>query len=99
MDPNETFVNAIWEDHSPMTHGRFDICDMEGNFDYKAAAKFTTERLQEIANVEEEIAYLHNIMGKAIKVAPKHCVHRILALEMQRLTELKKGMRGIENEK
>lgn len=95
MDPNEVFVNSIWEDHSPMTHGRFDICDMEGNFDYKAAAKFTTERLQEIANVEEEIAYLHNIMGKAIKVAPKHCVHRILAAEMDRLAGLQKGMRKL----
>jgi hypothetical protein len=40
------FVNKYWSDFGPMTYGRFDICDMEGQMDYSAARKFTEERLE-----------------------------------------------------
>ena len=50
------FVNKYWSDFGPMTYGRFDICDMEGEMDYSAAREFTEARLEEIRQVEAEIA-------------------------------------------
>jgi hypothetical protein len=50
------YVERYWSDHHAMTYGRFDICDMEGNFDYSAARRFTDDRLEEIRQVEAEIA-------------------------------------------
>ena len=50
------FVNKYWSDFGPMAFGRFDICDMEGEMDYSAARKFTEERLEEIRQMEAEIA-------------------------------------------
>jgi hypothetical protein len=49
------FVNKYWSDFGPMTYGRFDICDMEGNFDYSAARRFTEDRLEEIRQTEADI--------------------------------------------
>ena len=51
------------------------------------------EREEEIRQVGEEIAYLHNIMGEAVNKAPTHCIHRILAHEQATLAELKRGLK------
>jgi hypothetical protein len=59
---------------------------------WTAAAEFTRGRLEQIRQVEEDIAYLLNIMGRAKETAPDHCVHRVLAREQDALTELKRGM-------
>jgi hypothetical protein len=52
------YVNSHWSDYCPMTYGRMDICDMEGEMNYAAARKFTDERLEEIRQVKEEIKEL-----------------------------------------
>jgi hypothetical protein len=86
-DSDFVFVNNHWSDFTAMTYGRFDICDMEGNFDYSAARKFTEDRLEEIRKVEEELEWLHT------KWLESDIVRRILKRERNCLMELKQGMK------
>jgi hypothetical protein len=89
------FVNSRWIDFGPMTYGRFDICDMEGNMDYVAARKFTEARLREIRNIEEEIEFFEPwIEGVASCIdSAGEKLDRILTREYAALEELKRGMK------
>ena len=85
------YVVSVWGNTIPdcMTYDRFDICDMEGEVNYIAAAEFTRKRLAEIAEVEEEIKWLQSWGYGNDKInAPA----RMLARERAELAELKRGM-------
>ena len=62
------YVHARWTDMKPMAVGRFDIFDMEGQMDVKAAYEFTEQREREIAEVEEEIAWLNQMSATCLPV-------------------------------
>lgn len=101
-------VNKYWSDFGPMTYGRFDICDMEGEMDYSAAREFTEERLEEIRQVEEEIRLLegYNKSNKScsensfveLRSRERHAtsfitVRRTIVRLHAALKELKRGMK------
>jgi hypothetical protein len=101
MDANEQrmweYVNARWTDMQPMAVGNFDVFDMEGQMNVQAAYDFTIRREQQIAEVEEEIAYVRSFVMMP-KIRPdkeeKHPVwNRILAVEQDRLKALRQGMK------
>lgn len=102
------FVNKYWSDFGPMTYGRFDICDMEGEMDYSAAREFTEARLEEIRQVEEEIRLLegYNKSNKScsensfaeLRSREQHAtsfitVRRTIVRLHAALKELKRGMK------
>ena len=64
------YVVSVWGNTIPdcMTYGRFDICDMEGEVNYIAAAAFTRKRLAEIADVEKEIATIETCIDDCLTV-------------------------------
>ena len=92
------YVESRWSDYRAMTYGRLDICDMEGEMDYHAAFLFTKQREREIAEVEEEIAWLNQMKrnlppGRPTKEERQAILQRILAVEQARLAELRRGMK------
>ena len=66
--------------------------------DWSAARAFTEEREREIAEVEEEIAWLNQMKrnlppGRPTKEERQAILQRILAVEQARLAELRRGMK------
>ena len=96
---DEEYVRSKWEGvhvgeiTGMIRVGERDNIRNEAGRSWCAAAEFTRQREEKIRQVEEEIAYLHNIMGEAVNKAPTHCIHRILACEQAALAELKRGMK------
>ena len=95
---HEEYVHAVWKDYGPMTYGRFDICDMEGDMNWQAAAEFTADSCEEIRQLEEEILYINNawppFVASGYEQAAMIIQRRILARLQSALEELKQGMRS-----
>ena len=89
------FVNKYWSDFGPMTYGRFDICDMEGQVDYSAARKFTEARLEEIKQVERAVLYLNETFacGPELNCVDCDIMRGTKSREEAALKELRRGMK------
>jgi len=88
MADDEKFVRERWKDFGPMVRGRFDICDPSGDMDWKAAARFTRERLAQIEYLKEEIAECRKLTN-----APGDVFGRVLRRLQANMRELQRGMK------
>ena len=100
------YVTAHWSDFHQMTYGRFDICDPEGEMDYKLAYEFTLAHEQAIADLREEIQLLGVIFvkirtGVMFREGPwvekdDDTAERIIIREQAALDELLRGWKGTQ---
>jgi hypothetical protein len=119
MDANEKYVRETWEKSAgfridgPSTGmievacGRFIFNSGQfGNMEdfWKGAAEFTRERLEQIRQVEEEIALVTHeykratVCGVSMGGATGKALvwQRVIAREQAALAELRRGMKGSE---